>query len=337
MASSSRSSRFAKIHKILKKQSYEVVSPDPERPLMEHLLFAACLENAHYNDAEQALAALTHNFFDWNEIRVSTIRELSEVMPGLPDPAAAANRVKRILQSVFESSYSFDLEDLRKQNLGPAVDRLKALDGTTRFHTVSYVVQSALGGHAIPIDAGAIRVFQILDLVADENVEACEVPGLERAIAKSKGLEFGSLLHQLSADLVANPYSPPVREILLQIDPDIRARLPKRRTRKQKEEAEKAKAAKSDAAKRGKAKAEGASGAKKKPKTGETRSKAVKQKPGGGKQKETSPETNDSGKKSKPAATKKKPAGKKQTAERPAKKSAKKKSAASGLSKKKPR
>ena len=336
MASSSRGSQFAKIHKILKKQSYEVVSPDPERPLLEHLLFSACLENAHYDASEQAFAALAHNFFDWNEIRVSTIRELAEVMPGLPDPAAAANRVKRILHSIFESTYSFDLEGLRKQNLGPAIERLKELDGTTGF-TVAYVVQSALAGHAIPIDAGALRVFQILDMVTDENIEAGEVPGLERAIAKSKGLEFGSLLHQLGADLVANPYSPAVREILLQIDPDIRGRLPKRRTRKQKE-AEKAKALKDEIEKREQRKANGASETKKKQKTDGGQSRPGKGKSSGRKQKETSPQTGGSQKKSKQAATQNEPAGKKKPAdETAAKNPGKKKSATSGLSKKKPR
>ena len=336
MASSSRGSQFAKIHKVLKKQSYEVVSPDPERPMLEHLLFSACLENAHYDAAEQAFAALAHNFFDWNEIRVSTIRELAEVMPGLPDPAAAANRTKRILHSVFESTYSFDLEGLRKQNLGPAVERLRKLDGTTGF-TVAYVVQSALGGHAIPIDAGALQVFDILNMLTDENIEAGEVPGLERAIAKKKGLEFGSLLHQLSADLIANPYSPAVREVLLEIDPGIRDRLPKRRTRKQKE-AEEAKAAKEQAEKREQAKAKDTSETKKKRKTEDDQSRAGKEKSSGRKQREDSPRAGGSEKKSKPAANKKKPAGKKKPAERTAAKTpGKKKSAASGLSKKKPR
>ena len=336
MAPSSRGSQFAKIHKVLKKQSYEAVSPDPERPLLEHLLFAACLENAHYDAAEQAFAALAHNFFDWNEIRVSTIRELGEVMPGLPDPAAAANRVKRILHSIFESTYSFDLEDLRKQNLGPASERLRELDGSTGF-TVAYVVQSALGGHAIPIDAGALQVFQILNLITDENIAAAEVPGLERAIAKSKGLEFGSLLHQLSADLIANPYSPAVREILLQMDPDIRGRLPKRRTRKQKE-AEKAKAAKDKAEKREQAKAKDTSETKKKQKTEGGQSRVSKEKSSGRKRKETSPQAGGSEEKTDPAATKEKPAEKKNPADQTAAKNPdKKKSATSGLSKKKPR
>jgi endonuclease-3 len=105
MATPSRTSQLNKVHKIVKKR-YPTVAPDPERTVFEQLMFACCLENAHYDQAEEAYAALEHNFFDWNEIRVTTIRELSEVMACLPDPPAAANRVKRVLQSTFEARTS---------------------------------------------------------------------------------------------------------------------------------------------------------------------------------------------------------------------------------------
>jgi endonuclease-3 len=234
MAASSRTSQFTKLHKILKKH-YQPVAPDDNRSVFEQLIFACCLENARADHAESAYAALidptTGNFFDWNEVRVSTVRELSEAMADLPDPPAAANRVKRVLQSIFESTYSFDLEDLRKQNLGPAVEHLKKLDGTTNF-TVAYVTQTALGGHAIPVDAGTLQALSILGLVTEEDVRNETVPGLDRAIPKNKGPEFASLLHQLGADVFANPHSPAVHKILLEIDPEARQRLPKRSSRK---------------------------------------------------------------------------------------------------------
>jgi len=230
MASVSRTAQFAQVSKILKRH-YKPVPPDPERPVLEHLLFACCLENAHYQVAEEVFAALVHTFFDWNEMRVTSIAELSEIMAALPDPRAAANRFKRVLHSVFEATYCFDLEDQRKKNLGPTIKWLQKLDGTTNF-TVSYVVQAALGGHAIPVDAGVLGALHVVELVTDEDVAACVVPGLERAISKAKGIEFGSMLHQLGADFTANPYAPAVRKILLQINPDAKDRLPKRRARK---------------------------------------------------------------------------------------------------------
>lgn len=230
MAAASRTKQFAELHKVLKRH-YKAARPDAERPVLEHLLLACCLEDAHYEAAEETFAALVHTLFDWNEVRVTSIRELTEVMGALPDPRAAAHRLKRVLQGVFEATYSFDLEDWRKKNLGPTIKWLRKIDGTTNF-SVAYVVQSALGGHAIPIDSGTMWVLRLVELVSDQDVEAGVVPGLERAIPKAKGIEFGSMLHQLGADFRANPYSPAVRNILLEINPDIADRLPRRRAPK---------------------------------------------------------------------------------------------------------
>jgi endonuclease-3 len=230
MAAPSRTAQFTRLHKILKR-AYAPVAPDPSRTVLEHLLFAGCLENAQFAAAEEAFAALVHTFFDLNEIRVSSVRELSEVMAGLPDPSAAANRVKRVLQSVFEATYSFDLEGLRKLNLGPAIERLEKTEGTTTF-SVAYVVQVALGGHSIPIDAGTLGALRVVELVTDEDVAAGVVPGLERAIPKQAGIEFGSLLHQLGADFVAAPYAPSLHSLLLTIEPNAVGRLPSRRARR---------------------------------------------------------------------------------------------------------
>ena len=203
----SRTAKFARVHKTLKKH-YKAMSPRADRSVLEHLIFACCLEDTRYEAAEEAFAALVHTFFDWNEVRVTSLSELSEVMARLPDPRVAGNRIKRILHGLFEANYSFDLEDKRKKNLGPTVKWLEKIEGTTPF-TVAYVVQSALGGHHIPIDAGTMTVLRILDLVTDKDVNERGVPGLERAISKSKGVEFGSLLHQLGADYTANQFSPP--------------------------------------------------------------------------------------------------------------------------------
>ena len=302
MASTSRSAQFVKLHKVLKKH-YSPVTPNAERPVLEHLLFASCLENAHHNTAEEAFAALVEAFFDWNEIRVSTVRELSEVMAHLPDPPAAANRLKRILQSVFEASYSFDLEELRKMNLGPAIGRIKKTNGSTPF-SVSYVVQSALGGHSIPLSSGVLEALRVVDLITEKEAKSSSISGLERAIAKSKGIEFGSLLHQLGADFTANPYAPALRAILLEINPAAKARLPKRRTRKQREadaqkaaEAEKVKQ-EEEAARKAAAKAKAAAAENKKA-ARKSKKKAKTQKP-----EKTSA-------KEKPAAKEKTPARKK--------------------------
>src|SRR5262249_23559293 len=143
----------------------------------------------------------------------------------------AATRLKGVLQSVFESDYSFDLENLKKQNIGQAVKRLQKLQGTSHFG-VAYATQLSLGGHSIPVDQGALGALYVLGGVSEAEARDHNVPGMERAIPKSKGHEFGALLHELGADFVANPFSPSLRELLLSIAPDAKERFPKRASKK---------------------------------------------------------------------------------------------------------
>lgn len=233
MATQNRTALINKVHKVLKKH-YKPV-PIPERPLLEHSLYACCLENASYEAADKAYAAVSSTFFDWNEVRVSTVKELAEVMHVLPEPAAAAGNLKRILQSVFEANYAFDLETLKKMPLGQAQQKLQKHPGATPF-VVAYVTQAALAGHAIPLDRGLLDVFGILGLATEQEKAAHNVPGLERAIPKNKGIEFGSLAHQLGADLVHSPHSPNLHKTLLEIAPDCKDRLPKRAAKSAKPE-----------------------------------------------------------------------------------------------------
>jgi len=230
MAGPNRSSLIAKMYKVLKQQ-YKPILIDGQRPLLEHMLYACCLENAPYEKAEKVYQHLNSSFFDWNEVRVSTVKELAEAMRELPDPTAAAANLKCILQNVFETTYSFDLETVKKQNIGVGIKRLAKLEGASPF-VVAYTTQHALGGHSIPLDRGALDVLYVIGIASEAERKSASVGGLERAIPKNKGREFGSLLHQLAADYVANPFSSTVKNLLLGINPQARERFPKRGQKK---------------------------------------------------------------------------------------------------------
>ncbi len=229
MGTSNRAALLTKTHKALKKR-YTPITP-AERPLLGQLLLALCLENSSYEAAEKVMAELEGGFFDLNEVRVSTVTELAELMPALHDAKQQAANLKRALQSVFESTYSFDLEGMKKKNLGQAVKELGKLPGVTPF-AVAYVTQTSLGGHSIPLDRGALAALFVLGIAAEREAMSGTVPGVERAIAKNKGVEFGSLLHQLGVDLLAKPFSNDVREFFTSIAADAKERLPKRGAKK---------------------------------------------------------------------------------------------------------
>ncbi len=226
-----RAAQIEKVHKVLKKHFQPIETP--ERTVLEHLVYACCLENSPYDKADAAYRRICESSFDWNEVRVTAVSELAEAMAGYVQPKRSANNLRKSLQGLFETYYSFDLEFLRKQNLGKTTKDLERHEGITPF-TIGYLMQHALGGHAIPLDRGALDVMFIADVIDEKERARNAVPGLERAISKKQGQEFSSLLHQLAAMFIASPFSAKPREILLEMNPDGKERMPKRKSRKKK-------------------------------------------------------------------------------------------------------
>ena len=230
MATPSRSALIGRTLKVLRKH-YKPVAAPKDRSLFEHLLFACLLEDSPHDAAEQVFATLKQDYFGWNEVRVSTIRELTDALRPLVNPAESASRLKQTLHSVFESVYEFDIESLKKQNIGQAAKQLQKYNGITPF-VVAYVTQHALGGHAIPLNRGALITLHTVGVISDGEFAKSTVPGLERAVSKSKGHEVASLLHQLGIEVGRNPYGQPARKLMLEIDPHCKDRLPKRLTQR---------------------------------------------------------------------------------------------------------
>ena len=146
-------------------------------------------------------------------------------------------------------------------------------------------MQNALGGHSIPIDRGTLECLFITGVIDEKEKEKWQTPGLERTIPKNKGVEFGSLLHQLGADLISSPYGPKIKDILLEINSGAKERLPKRITKKQREaalkkEAEEKRAAAKAAADAKKAEAKKAADAKRAAAKKAAADKAAKKKAG---------------------------------------------------------
>ncbi|MEZ6133778.1 MAG: hypothetical protein R3C53_02595 [Pirellulaceae bacterium] len=195
MSNKNRGDRISLLHKAVTKNFTPHLAPE-DRSVLEHMLYACCLEDASYEAADEAFSRLQESFFDWNEVRVTTISELRETLHNLPDPTVAAVRIKKNLQSLFETRYSFDLEDMIKMNQGKAVQELEKLAGMSKF-VLGYTTQNALGGHSIPVSESIMKVLLATEIVSEAEAAKGQAPGLERTVPKTKGAEFASGLHQL--------------------------------------------------------------------------------------------------------------------------------------------
>ncbi|CAD74275.1 MAG TPA: hypothetical protein DDX19_00415 [Rhodopirellula baltica] len=212
MSATNRAKLITKLQTALKKH-YDVAPATPSRPLLEHALYACLLEDCPADLADEGLAKLEQDYFDWNEVRVTTVTELAAVLSSLPDPNKAAQRLKSILQAIFEEFYSFDLDHLKKENLGKAVAKFEGMSSMTPF-VLSYIIQHGLGGHSIPIDYSAMVVMLVTGIASQAEASDGRVPGLERAVPKSKGVEFAALMHQPAVALLMDPKDKNARTFL---------------------------------------------------------------------------------------------------------------------------
>jgi endonuclease III len=183
-------------------------------------MYAALLENATFDKAGLAYAVLENYYIDWNEIRVCSVRELADTLTDLPNPEAAADRVRKTLQGIFEKTYMFDLEDMRKKGkaLAEHIKTLESMSAGTPY-MIQYVAQVALDGHLIPFDEASLRIMRRLGLSqvsSDGTKETCI--GLDRVILKKSSLTFAAQLHHYAASYFDVPDSPELLSQLSAID-----------------------------------------------------------------------------------------------------------------------
>ncbi len=178
----------------------KTVEVDEEaRPVLQQFIYGLCRENATREQADEAYRFLCEKFFDWNEIRVSSLRELEEAFTGMSDSEIRAQRLIAFLQEVFEIHFSFDLDKLQKEGLKQAAKKLSRYQAANDY-IVSWVVQRSLGGHAIPVDPPTLRCTLRLGLIENQQDEAEARATLEHLIPKAKGALFTEGISMIADD-----------------------------------------------------------------------------------------------------------------------------------------
>lgn len=174
----------------------------PNAPVLDQLLFSVLLEGTTRERAEQAFRALQTAFFDWNEVRVSMVREVEDALDALPHAEEKAQRIISLLQEIFDTTFSFDLEGLHKKGLKLAEKQLERYQACTPF-VVAYVLANALGGHALPIDHDMERALLRLQVLDADGDVAAQRASLEHQVPKAKGPTFVENLSAVAHDCCA--------------------------------------------------------------------------------------------------------------------------------------
>lgn len=187
-----------KLVNLLRKR-YKVSASKKERPVLETLLYAVCLEDTTPEQAEAAFERIFNVFHDLNEVRVSSISELSVIFDGLDNPEWRAARVRGILHHVFEKHFEFTFEALRRKTAELATKQLGRIRDLSPF-VRNYVLNVSLGSHVIPVDQRMTSAAIWLGLVPANQPpqEAAEI--LKSVVRKADAPQFCQLLRALAVD-----------------------------------------------------------------------------------------------------------------------------------------
>ena len=216
MAASSKAQFLTEVHALLKKR-YKLEPRADRLTILEAVIYGLCHEGVTREQANQALSRFKDDFFDWNEVRVSSIDEIQGALAGLPDAEDRAQRVRFFLRQLFEKTYGFTLESLAKKPQREAILALEdflvkkrppkeggrateELEESAPDYVVATVIQQALAGHAIPVDAPIRRGLARLGVVEPDAEPGTIRSALERAVPKNRGHEFTELMEELTHD-----------------------------------------------------------------------------------------------------------------------------------------
>lgn len=198
MKTSDRQALIKKLTTELKKH-YKGQVPKQTQPVLETMMFATCLEDSSYADAETAHQAMLDSFFDLNEIRVSSVTEISESLGDLYESEWKAHRIRETLQHTFEKHYAFDLEGVKRKTQDAALKELAEIPTQSPF-VRAYVIQHCLGAHVLPLDHSMVQALKWLGLVSPDADSESAADELKSAIKKSDGPEFCFRLKCLATD-----------------------------------------------------------------------------------------------------------------------------------------
>lgn len=189
--------RLQKLYRGLKRTHPKVEKTTYEDPI-EALIYGVVSEQLSESSAQRAMKGFRDTFVDWNDLRVSRVEEIVEVLrEDTATSRATAATLTAMLRSVFDEYHVLSLEALKKLGKRPAKKVIEDMQGVDHF-AVSYCMLTALQGHAIPLTSKMAAYLKQNEIVAAE-ADTHEIEGfLTRQVSAKNAYEFYRLLRRES-------------------------------------------------------------------------------------------------------------------------------------------
>ena len=191
------SRKIQKLHSSLNRKYPKVQKVIHDEPT-DAIIYGIICSRLDEKTTEAAIKRFSDYFIDLNDLRVSRIEEIVEMLgEDTPVTREVALTITTVLRAIFNEYHKVSLEGLKKTGKRPARHALEKMEGINRF-IVDYCMLTSLQGHAIPITEGMIAYLKSKELVYPDASEQ-EIGGfLAKQISAKKGYEFYALLRRES-------------------------------------------------------------------------------------------------------------------------------------------
>ena len=180
------------------KRAHSKIEPVTYEDPIDALIYGVMSERMSESAARTAMKGIRETFVDWNDLRVSRVEEITDVLgKDTPDGRSAGASLTAALRAVFDSYHTVSLQVLKKMGKRPAKQALERLPEVSHF-VVNYCMLTSLQAHAVPLTEPMVEYLRQNDVV-DPQAEEEDIEGfLSRQVAAKDGYEFYALLRRES-------------------------------------------------------------------------------------------------------------------------------------------
>jgi len=191
------SKKIQALYRTLSRKHQKVQQVGDEQ-VTDAIIYAIASSELSEKSASSAVKKLADHFVDWNDLRVSWIDEIVDVLH--KDTQATRNIASALIQvlnGIFNQHHKVSLDALKNTGKRPARQALEKVEGISRF-VVDYCMLRSLHGHAIPLTEKMLEYLRNNELV-DPNADEQQIGGfLAKQIPAKNGYDFYALLRHES-------------------------------------------------------------------------------------------------------------------------------------------
>lgn len=163
MAQRLKKANPASVYKALRKK-FGARGTYAKKDAVEHIVFSILLTGASPEDTQKAFSALRSAYVDWNEVRVTGLKELSSLLESKGCVPKKAEFIKAFLQKLYIDSHMISAQLLQKMSTKRAFEYVGETTGLPS-EQVAAILFEIFDIPVIPIDKQIKYAFVRLGLV----------------------------------------------------------------------------------------------------------------------------------------------------------------------------